>query len=224
MRASIENVFGCAVFDEYGARELGPLAHECEAHAGLHVNAESYVVEVVRDGRPARDGELGEVLVTDLNSRTVPLIRYQLPDLAVAAGRPCACGRGLPLLAAVTGRPASGILDARGRCVPGAVFCELFRDHEHAVTRFQVAQSHAGAVTVRAARKSRFTPETEATIRERLARALGTETRVTLEIVDALPAGAGAPVPTCVSVAGVPLSGAGEPAGREADACAEVSG
>src|SRR5262249_32760755 len=40
VRASIGDLFGCPLFEEYGAREVGPLAHECEAHAGLHVNAE----------------------------------------------------------------------------------------------------------------------------------------------------------------------------------------
>src|SRR5207249_8973126 len=97
-RALIEAQFGCKVFDKYGAREFSGMAHQCDAHRGYHVNAESYIVEVVRDGRPAAEGEVGMVLVTDLNNRCVPMIRYQLGDLAVATSRVCPCGRGLPMI------------------------------------------------------------------------------------------------------------------------------
>ena len=49
------------MFDRYGSREFGGIAHECDAHGGYHVNAESYIVEIVRDGRPALPGESGDV-------------------------------------------------------------------------------------------------------------------------------------------------------------------
>src|SRR5207249_8327871 len=120
-RALIARAFGCPVFDEYGTRELGPLAHECPAHRGHHVNAESYVVEVA--------GESGEILVTDLNSRSVPLIRYRVGDVAVAGGHPCVCGRGLPLLERLAGRPPSAVRGAQGRSVPGTVFADLFTEY-----------------------------------------------------------------------------------------------
>ena len=45
---------------------------------------ESYVVELLTDGRPTEPGEVGEILVTDLNNFSVPLIRYRIGDLAVA--------------------------------------------------------------------------------------------------------------------------------------------
>ena len=54
--------------------------------------------------------------------------------------------------------------------------------------------------------KSRFTADTERTVRDLLARVLGAETEVTLESVDALPVSPGAPAPTCVSALAVPLT------------------
>src|SRR5262249_27989350 len=109
LRALIEQRLGGRVFDRYGAREIGPVAQQCEA-GGWHVNAESVIVEVERDGRPAAPGEEGEILVTDLNNRCVPLLRYRLGDGAVATDRACPCGRGLPLLERLRGRAAGGIL------------------------------------------------------------------------------------------------------------------
>ena len=188
-RALIERVFGCPVFDEYGTRELGPLAHECSAHRGHHVNAESYVLEIV--------GGTGEVVVTDLNSRSVPLIRYHVGDLAVATVEPCACGRGLPVIERLVGRPATVVLGAQGRRIPGTVFAELFGEHEHAVLRYQVVQERADAVTLRLIRRSRFTPDTERAIRERVGRLLGPGVALELAFVDALPVGG--PVTTCAT-------------------------
>jgi phenylacetate-CoA ligase len=97
-REAIEREFGCRVFDKYGAREFSGIAWECDAHSGHHVVAENYIVEILRDGRPAAPGELGEVVITDLNNYCMPFIRYRIGDLAVAMDPrdQCPCGRGLP--------------------------------------------------------------------------------------------------------------------------------
>lgn len=91
-----------AAIESYGCPELSGIAHECEAHDGHHVAAESYIVEVVNGHLPARPGEEGEIVVTDLNSFSVPLIRYRTGDRATAMEQTaCRCGRGLPKLAAI---------------------------------------------------------------------------------------------------------------------------
>ena len=51
---------------------------------GHHVVAEGYIVEILRDGEPARPGEIGEVVITDLNNYCMPFIRYRIGDLAEA--------------------------------------------------------------------------------------------------------------------------------------------
>jgi phenylacetate-CoA ligase len=85
------------MFDEYGGGEFSGITEACEARTGQHVAAESYIVEVLKDGRPVQPGEVGEMVITDLNSFSVPLIRYRVGDYAVAMDdTPCGCGRGLP--------------------------------------------------------------------------------------------------------------------------------
>lgn len=84
------------------ARERAWIACDCEAAGGHHVAAESYIVEVLQDGTPVAPGEEGDVVITDLNSFSVPLIRYQVGDRAVALDDAvCACGRGLPKIGQV---------------------------------------------------------------------------------------------------------------------------
>src|ERR671936_402222 len=55
-RQTIQSVFGRPVTNRYGCEEVSLIACECERHHGLHVNADSVLVETIRDGRPARLG------------------------------------------------------------------------------------------------------------------------------------------------------------------------
>jgi phenylacetate-CoA ligase len=78
-------------------------------------------LEVLKDGQPAKPGETGEVVITDLNNYCLPFIRYRIGDLAVAVDPAvtCACGRGLPLVGKIEGRVQSIIQGTDGRYMPG---------------------------------------------------------------------------------------------------------
>ncbi len=88
LRARIREAWGVEAHDQYVTTEAGFVAAECDAHDGMHVIGEDTVVEVVDDG----------VLVTVLDSRTVPLIRYRIDDSVVIDPEPCRCGRTSPRL------------------------------------------------------------------------------------------------------------------------------
>jgi phenylacetate-CoA ligase len=209
-RARVEAAFGCRVFDKYGAREFSGIAHECEAHAGYHVNAESYLVEVMRDGRPAAEGEVGEVLVTDLNNRCVPLLRYQLGDLAVATREPCACGRGLPRIRRVIGRVQAVVRGTNGRYLPATFFAHFFKEYEYAVARYQVVQEAPDRIDVRIIRRPRFTRAIEEDIRRGLAEALGRETVLRFDFVDEIALGRTGKAQSCICRIPLPLFSAAE--------------
>lgn len=103
-RAGVDEVWGVEVFDQYVATEVGFIAAECPAHRGLHVLDDHVLVEVVDDeGRPCPPGREGDVVLTALRSRTVPLIRYRIGDRATWADGPCGCGRTGPRLASIAG-------------------------------------------------------------------------------------------------------------------------
>ena len=156
-REIIERAFHAKVFDKYGSCEFSGIAHECEVHAGYHVNAESYIVEIVRDGKPVAPGEVGEVLITDLTNRSVPMIRYALGDLVTATDRLCPCGRGLPLIGAVQGRVQSIIIGTNGSFLPGAFFPHA-QDYGHILRQFQVVQERLGAIEFNIVEGPRFSP------------------------------------------------------------------
>jgi len=165
-REIIEQVFQAKVFDKYGSREFSGIAHECEAHSGHHVNAESYIVEIVHDGRPARPGEVGEVLVTDLTN--------------------CPCGRGLPLIGAIQGRVQAIIIGTNGCFLLGAFFPHLLKDYGHIIRQFQVVQECLGAIDFNVVKGPRFS---ESSLEEILAifrRHLGADIEINVRYVDHL--------------------------------------
>jgi len=85
--------FGADVFDVYGASEFGAIACQCESRQGLHVAMGSFIVEILRDGRPAAEGELGHIAVTSLDNWAMPLIRYLPGDVGRWYQGGCKCGR-----------------------------------------------------------------------------------------------------------------------------------
>ncbi|HZM46141.1 MAG TPA: hypothetical protein VFC14_15000 [Burkholderiales bacterium] len=90
--------------DLYAADEAGCIALQCPDHEHYHVQSESVLVEVL-DGedRACAPGTVGRVVVTTLQNFAMPLIRYDIGDLA-EVGDPCPCGRGLPVLGRILGR------------------------------------------------------------------------------------------------------------------------
>lgn len=108
-RRAVGEAFGAPVYARYQRPEFSAVAMECSQHGGLHVFADMFYVEVLREsGRAALPGESGELVVTGLTGRYMPLIRYRTGDSAVAGDRDCPCGRGLPLLERIEGCAGAG--------------------------------------------------------------------------------------------------------------------
>jgi phenylacetate-coenzyme A ligase PaaK-like adenylate-forming protein len=109
MRAQIQALLPLKALDIYGLSEIiGPgVACEClEAQAGLHVNEDHFLVEIIDpgSGRPVAPGERGELVFTTLTKEAMPLLRYRTGDIAALDRSACACGRTLPRMSKVTGR------------------------------------------------------------------------------------------------------------------------
>lgn len=111
LRQAIAGSLGCGVFVHYGLTETGLGGGvECRAHAGVHLREADLLTEIVdpATGRPALPGEEGEIVLTTLTRRGMPLIRYRTGDAGRLLTGPCPCGTPLPRLA-VRGR-ADGAL------------------------------------------------------------------------------------------------------------------
>ena len=85
---------GIAGYQCYATADLGLIAYETSAREGLVLD-EGVIVEIVRPGTgdPVAPGEVGEVLVTQLHNRAMPLIRYATGDLSAVLPGASPCGR-----------------------------------------------------------------------------------------------------------------------------------
>ena len=120
-RRLISEYFQAPITNRYGQREFGFWSlQNCEAWPeGFHINTELVLPEVLRDdGSPAAPRESGQLVLTHLSNYAMPFIRYATGDRAALAARPCACGRGFPLIERLEGRlgeclrtPSGKILD-----------------------------------------------------------------------------------------------------------------
>ena len=125
-RRRLQEMFGGEVFNIYCTREYGCVAFECSAHDGLHVDTGSVHLELLRDDLPVPVGEIGEITLTDLHNRGMPMIRSRTSDLAALAQGPCSCGLPFPRLQRLDGRSTDRILLPSGAMVPGLMLSDLF--------------------------------------------------------------------------------------------------
>ncbi len=85
LKKSFEDFFQVRVYNRYATEELGIVAHDCKNCDALHVNVASHALELLSldSDEPVAPGEPGRVVITDLNSHVMPLIRYDIGDIAV---------------------------------------------------------------------------------------------------------------------------------------------
>ena len=188
MRQSIESTFGCRVYNRYGSREVGDVACDCEQGRGLHLSVWNHYCEVLTKelGR-CEAGALGKVHVTTLNNRAMPLIRYDIGDLAVrSAESRCVCGRNTPRIDRVEGREMTVFRTRDGRIVPGEFFIHFLGVvfNKGFVGKFQVVQETYERIRIRIVilDESRFRAETHA-IEQSIRKTMGDDCEIVWEPV-----------------------------------------
>lgn len=187
-RRLIEEAFGAPVFNRYGCREVSVIASECPAHAGLHVMAEGLVVEIETPRGPAKPGQMGSILVTDLLNTAMPLIRYRIGDLGTWAVGACACGRNLPRLARVSGRVTDFLVGTDDQLVSGVFLATYVVAQRPSLGQVQIRQDEPGAVLYRIVPGGAFDPVADLDyLTQTTRRYLGANLQVQVERVESLP-------------------------------------
>jgi phenylacetate-CoA ligase len=98
-RASLEMGWGARVTEVMGIGDIGPsLWGECEEQDGMHLGARGFVHPELIDPEtgealPLEDGASGELVLTHLQHRAAPLLRFRTRDHVEVRTSPCPCGR-----------------------------------------------------------------------------------------------------------------------------------
>lgn len=108
MRRDIEAMLGIKAYDIYGLTETsGPgVAFECEAQAGMHINEDNFIAEIIDPdtGEVLPEGSKGELVFTSITKEAFPLLRYRTRDICVLTREKCSCGRTLVKMSKPMGR------------------------------------------------------------------------------------------------------------------------
>lgn len=172
VRETCRRVWGAKVIDMYSCQEAGYLGLQCPTGDHYHVQAESVILEILReDGQPCGPGETGKVVITSLHNFAMPLIRYEIGDYA-EKGEPCACGRGLPVIRRVMGRARNILTYPTGEThfplLGGERYAEIAP-----IKQYQVIQRSLYEIEVRLIVDRPLTGEEEATLRKFVLSKLG---------------------------------------------------
>ena len=95
LRAHLESLWGCPVYDNYGTNEMGHGAFECACKKGLHLMEDAMYFEVLdtQTHQPVSPGQVGNLVVTIFHRRLMPSIRFNLRDLGrIVTTERCDCG------------------------------------------------------------------------------------------------------------------------------------
>jgi phenylacetate-CoA ligase len=187
-RRLMQDYWGAKVVDIYTTRECGYLAVQCPQTANYHVQ-EGAFVEILRpDDTPCQPGETGRVVVTPLHNLAMPMIRYDLDDLA-EAGPSCACGRGLPVLTRIAGRVRNMLRLPDGNRVWPLI--GTYRDAIPAIRQRQVVQHSLQELELRLVVERPLTASEENSAKAELLARIGHPFEVRISYVDGFPRSGG---------------------------------
>ncbi len=139
-RSTIEEAFNCKVFDTYGCCEGFMIGGQCE-EGNYHVPMPLNILEIVdEDGKQLPDGEMGRVVLTRLDKNPMPLIRYDLGDLAIKSKlNKCPCGRGYEIIEKIIGRNTDIVITPNGHKLIVHYFTRIFENVPE-IKQFEVYQ------------------------------------------------------------------------------------
>ncbi|GFE82194.1 AMP-binding protein [Steroidobacter agaridevorans] len=190
-RDEIAQHFGARVFESYGSTEMGPIAHECPA-GSRHVMADHVHLEIFNGDEPARPGEFGDLVLTSLFNRAMPLVRCRIGDRGRLSPDPCPCGLPHPVLSELVGRAADMFVTADGKLVHGSEIgrrLQLFLSQAPlgSVAQVLFQQKNASHWNVLVESAAGFNDELAAQLRQIVHSTFGESCRVDIERVTLVP-------------------------------------
>ncbi len=187
-RELISSTFSCPVINRYGCEEVSLIACECRRGEGLHVNGESVYVELIDEqGELCPPGKPGRVVVTDLHNRAMPMIRYEVGDMAVWADKPCSCGRTLPLLARIEGRVADYVVTKAGDYISGISLTENFAVKIPGVAQMQIIQEEVDRFSFNIVKGKDFSDQSLMVLAQQVKRHFGESTQYSIVFMEKVP-------------------------------------
>lgn len=89
----------------YASTEMSTAFTECDFGNGGHQLTDLIITECVDENdQPVADGDVGELVITNLGIEAMPLLRFKTGDLCRFYSSPCGCGRTTKRVGPIVGR------------------------------------------------------------------------------------------------------------------------
>jgi len=137
-RKTIEDAFGCRVFDQYAQVEMVASAMECGSHSGMHVEPSFGIIETDKHN---------ELIATSLVNYAMPLLRYRTGDIGKVAKNRCSCGRCSGRLVEFQGRKCDMIITKNGKPVNFSPVMSRIQRHQN-IRECRFVQEDKGSLRV----------------------------------------------------------------------------
>ncbi|OGM27208.1 hypothetical protein A2627_01775 [Candidatus Woesebacteria bacterium RIFCSPHIGHO2_01_FULL_39_28] len=185
----IEEFYGVPLVNWYGGVEANGLGVECPLFLGsgfFHMHWERVLIEIVNDsGTLVADGEEGNILITLLDRKTTPLIRYAIGDKGKLMNGKCRCGRTSPLLK-ISGRQQNFIRFTGGDKFSVVQFRRIFSlalGYDK-IKQFQIKQNSLSDLTLYVVADFCFSQLKKDLLQIALSSALQNKINISIEQVD----------------------------------------
>lgn len=135
--------------DVYASVESYTIGRDC-SHGAMHLRSGDVVVEVEHaDGSISLADGIGQILVTRLHSKAMPLIRYRLGDRVVIEPDDCPCTEfSTPIIRSLEGRVMDRLITRSGRIRSSDFLIHATKDFTQ-IRKLQFVQRRPGELTVR---------------------------------------------------------------------------
>jgi phenylacetate-CoA ligase len=145
-KMAIEEIWGAKCYDDIGSTEISNFGFECVAQKGTHVIETMFYAECLDPDtlEPVRPGDVGELVLSNLCTESMPLLRYRIRDLVRFNKEACRCGRTfLRLDGGILGRSDDMFQFAGVNVFPSAIE-NLIRQVEEFSNEYQIVVPKMG--------------------------------------------------------------------------------
>ncbi len=185
-RELVYSTFQTKLIDLYGSAEAGCIAWECPECEGYHINIDTVIVEFLKSTESNSIENEGRVIITNLHSYAMPIIRYDLGDIGALSDKKSTCGRELPLMKVIEGRADSFLVLPSGNRLSPMFFFGIMKSIE-GISQWRIHQDFTSDISVLVVPSNEISPQTIPSIKKKIMENISEELAVDIKIVDNIP-------------------------------------
>jgi phenylacetate-CoA ligase len=185
-RELVSETFQKKLIDLYGSAEAGCIAWECPECEGYHINIDTVIVEFLNSQESNSIENQGRVIITNLYSYAMPIIRYDLGDIGALSDKKSTCGRELPLMRVIEGRADSFVILPSGIRLSPMFFFGIMKPIE-GISQWRIHQDLTSSISVLVVPSKEISPQTILLIKKRIVENISEELTVEIKVVDNIP-------------------------------------